>query len=154
MKEFDYYIFVDSSEDLLGYLIIDNSRLNELLPKISKFMHYRALRNKSAYIHSIKKRIERDKIKDYFFKSKIKQVNDSPEIYSDLAVFLKNHSAYIVFISIDDRQYKNFERFVQIIDGQNTKLIKEGQLKKGSKEHKLSLVLDTLLNIERLKIYG
>ena len=45
----------------------------------------------------------------------------------------------------------NFERFVEVIDGKDTKVVKESEIKKGSFEYKLSLILDSLLNIERLK---
>src|SRR3989344_5312182 len=71
MKEFDYYIFIDYSENLIGYSIIEKEKLKELLPKISKFAHYRQLRHKRAYIQSIKKIIEKEKIKDFFISSKI-----------------------------------------------------------------------------------
>ena len=76
---------------------------------------------------------------------------DTPEIYSDILEFLKKHDNCIIFISIDNKQYSNFERLVKFIDGRNIKVIKESDLKKGSLEYKISLVLDTLLNIERLK---
>jgi hypothetical protein len=38
--EFDYYMYIDYSENLLGYLIIENIKVKELLPNISKFAHY------------------------------------------------------------------------------------------------------------------
>ncbi|MBS3066074.1 hypothetical protein J4229_03460 [Candidatus Pacearchaeota archaeon] len=82
-KEFDYYMFIDYSENFLGYMILEKARKKEFLPKISK--------------------------------------------------------------------YSNFEKLVRIIDGNNTKVVKENELKNGSIEYKTSLVLDSLLNIERLK---
>ncbi len=54
-EQFDYYIFIDYSEDYLGYLIIEREKIKEFLPKISKFAHYRELKNKSAYLKSIKR---------------------------------------------------------------------------------------------------
>ena len=39
--EFDYYIFIDYSEDFLGYLIIEKDKIKELISKISKFSHYK-----------------------------------------------------------------------------------------------------------------
>lgn len=149
-KEFDYYIFIDYSENILGYMIIESNEIKEFLPRIAKFSHYRKLKHKSAYLNAIKKRIERDKIRGYLFKLKIKKVVNSPEIYADIAVFLRTHDNCIIFISIDDMQYSNFERFVKLINDK-TKVVKESQLKKDSKEYRMSLVLDTLLNIERLK---
>jgi len=151
MKEFDYYIFIDYSENLLGYMIVENSKLKDLLPKLSRFRHYREARDRKIYLKNIKKTITREKINDYLFKLKIKKVIDSPEIYADIAVFLKKYHNCIVFISVDDKQYSNFERFVEVIDGKDTKVVKESELKKGSFEYKLSLILDSLLNIKRLK---
>ena len=62
MKLFDYYIFIDFSENYIGYFIIDHIKLMELVPKISKFAHYRGVRYKRAYIKSIRKIIKREKI--------------------------------------------------------------------------------------------
>ena len=87
----------------------------------------------------------------YFVKFKIKTLRDTPEIYADLVEFIRKNDNCIIFISVDDRQFSNFERLVRNIDGKNNKIVKESQLKKGSAEHRLSLVLDTLLNMERLK---
>jgi len=150
-RQFDYYIFVDYSENLLGYMIIENSRIPEFILKISKFAHYKDLKHKSAYLHSIKKVIEKNNTLAYVLKHKIRTAIDTPEIYSDLLGFLKEHDNCLIFISIDNKQYSNFEKIVKIIDGANTKVVKESELKKNSQEYRMSLVLDTLLNIERLK---
>ncbi|MBS3077527.1 hypothetical protein J4233_04620 [Candidatus Pacearchaeota archaeon] len=151
MKEFDYYIFIDYSENFLGYLILDGEEIKTILPKISKFAHYKKLRHKSLYIHSIKKVVDKMELIKYFVKFKIKTLRDTPEIYADLVEFIRKNDNCIIFISVDDRQFSNFERLVRNIDGKNNKIVKESQLKKGSAEHRLSLVLDTLLNMERLK---
>ena len=150
-KEFDYYIFIDYSENLLGYLVIQREKVKEFISKISKFAHYKELKYKSAYLHSIKKVIEKNQILSYLLKYKIKKTMDTPEIYSDILEFIKYHSNCIIFISIDNKQYSNFERLVKIIEGSNIKIVKESELKKDTFEYKVSLVLDTLLNIERLK---
>ena len=150
-KQFDYYVFIDYSENFLGYLIIENSKIKEFLPKISKFAHYKEVKHKSAYIHSIKKILDKNKVLSYPLKTKIRKTADTPEIYSDILEFLKKHDNCLVFISVDNKQYSNFERLVKIIDGTNTKVVRESELKKDSFEHKISLILDTLLNMERLK---
>jgi len=149
-KQFDYYIFIDYSENFLGYMVIENSKINDFLKNINKFSHYRELKYKSAYIHSIKKIIERNKVLSYILKKKIRKVTETPEIYSDILEFLKEHDNCLIFISVDNRQYVNFEKLVKIIDGTNTKIVKESELKKDSPEYRMSLVLDTLLNVERL----
>ena len=38
-EEFDYYIFMDYSENLIGYIIINKEKIKELLPKIIKLKH-------------------------------------------------------------------------------------------------------------------
>jgi len=50
MKEFDYYIFIDYSENLIGYNIIEKEKLKNLLPKISKLKHYKVLTEKKKNI--------------------------------------------------------------------------------------------------------
>ncbi len=151
MKEFDYYIFIDYSEDIIGYDIIGKTKIKELLPKISKFNHYRDLKYKSAYIQSIKKVLDKNKILSYILKLKIKNTFETPEIYSDILEFLKYHDNCLIFISVDDKQYSNFEKLIKIIDGKNIKMVKESKLKKDSSEYKMSLILDTLLNMKRLE---
>ena len=150
-REFDYYIFIDYSENLLGYLIIERTKIAEFVPKISKFAHYHDMKHKSAYIRSIKKIIEKDKILSYLLRNKIKKVSDTPEIYSDILEFLNEHSNCLIFASVDNKQYSNFERLIRVIDGQNVKVVKESDLRRNTFEYKISLVLDTLLNIQRLK---
>jgi len=150
-KEFDYYIFIDYSENYLGYLIIENEKIREFLPKISKFAHYRELKHKKAYLNSIKKIVDKHKVCSYVCKLKIKKTEATPEIYSDLLDFLKKHDNCLIFICVDNKQFINFKKLVNIIDGKNIKVIKESELKKDTPEYKISLVLDTLLNLVRLK---
>lgn len=150
-KKFDYYIFVDFSENLIGYNIISGGKMLELLPKISRFVHYTKLRHKKSYINSIKKRIEKDKINSYFEKCKIKNLYRNADIYADVLQFIKTHENCIIFISIDNRQFKAFKKLVGYVDGEKVTVKKESDLKKGTPEYQTSLVLDTLLNIERNK---
>jgi len=151
MREFDYYIFIDFSENLIGYNIISNEKMLELLPKISKISHYRNLRHKKEYLKSIKKRIENDKIISYFLKCKIKELYNNADIYADVLDFIKKHENCIILISIDNRQFKAFRKLVGFVDGKKVIVKKESELIKGTPEYQTSLVLDTLLNIERNK---
>ncbi len=150
MKEFDYYIFIDFSENLIGYSIIENEKLKELLPKISKFAHYKNLRYKKLYLKSIKNRIEKEKVLSYFLKYKIRELYKNADIYTDVLEFIKKHDNCIIFISIDNRQYKAFSKLIDFVDGKKIVVKKESEIIKGTPEYKASLVLDTLLNIERL----
>ena len=151
MKEFDYYIFVDFSENLIGYSIISKDKLKELIPKISRFKHYKNADNKKLYLKNIKKTIKRDNIASSFLKLKIKDMHKNMEIYLDILEFLKTHENCIIFISVDNRQYPAFRKMVNIVDGENIVIKQESELIKGTAEYQASLVLDNLLNIERTK---
>lgn len=151
MKQFDYYLFIDYSENYLGYLIVGKEKLKEFLPKIAKFAHYNELKHKKAYLKSIKKFIDKNKIYSHFHKFKIRKIESTPDIYSDIVDFLKKHEQDYLFICVDDKQFINFKRLVKSMEGDNEKIIRESKLKKHLFEYKISLVLDTLLNIVRLK---
>ena len=150
MKKFDYYIFIDYSENLIGYSIIESNKIYELLPKIKKFKHYKGSRERKLYLSHIKNTIKRDGIIDYFEKIKIIKMKDNIDLYAEVLEFIKNKSNCIIFISIDDFQYKTFNKLVNIVNDK-TQVIKESQLKKGSIEYQISLVIDNLLNIERIR---
>lgn len=150
-REFDYYIFIDFSENLIGYNVIEKSKIKELSPKIKRFRHYKGSPERKIYLSHIKNTIKRDKIRTYFEKIKIVNMRDNIKIFTEVLEFIKKHDNCIIFISVDDFQYKAFRRLVYIADNNKTQIIKESQLKKGSIEYQLSLVLDNLLNIERRK---
>ena len=149
-KEFDYYIYIDCSEKLIGYSIVESKKLKELLPKISRFRHYRTAKNRKLYLKYIKKTIERDNIRSSFLKLKIKEIHRNIEIYSDILEFLKKHDNCLIFISVDNSQYIAFRKMVDVVDGENIVVRQESELKEGTIEYQASLVLDNLLNIERL----
>ena len=150
-KEFDYYIFIDYSENYIGYLIIEKGRIKEFLPKISKFAHYRELKHKIAYLNSIRKVIDKNGVCSHLCRLKIRKAEATPEVYSDILDFLKKYEDKSIFVCVDNKQFINFKRLVKIIDGVNIRVVKESELKKYSPEYKISLVLDTLLNLARLK---
>ena len=151
MKEFDYYIFIDFSENLIGYSIIENNKLKELLPKILRFRHYKDAKNRKLYFKNANNTIKRDNPQSSFLKLKIKGMHKNMEIYLDVLEFLKKHENCIIFISIDNRQYSAFEKMVNIVDGKKVIVKQESELIKGTPEYQVSLVLDNILNIERLR---
>jgi len=151
MKEFDYYIFVDYSENLIGYSIIEKSKLKELLPKLSRFRHYKKAKDRKLYLKNINKTIQREGIESSFLRLKIKEIRKNIEVYGDIFEFLKKHENCIIFISVDNRQYLAFRKMVNVIDGENILIKQESELIKGTPEYQVSLVLDNLLNIKRLK---
>lgn len=151
MKEFDYYIFIDYSENLIGYSIIEKNKVPNLLPKIERFRHYGGSRERKIYLSHIKNTIKREGIRAYFEKIKIVNMRYNLDLFSEVLEFIKKHDNCIIFISVDDFQYELFRKLVHVIDNDKTRVVKESQLKRGSIEYQLSLVLDNLLNIEGRK---
>lgn len=150
-KEFDYYIFIDYSENLIGCIIINKNKIKELFPKISKLKHYSKLKYKRQYLSSMKKLFEKNKILDFLDKERIIELRRNIEIYSEVFDFCKKNSEASIFICVDDRQYNGFMRLAKILDGARFTIVKEGKLKKDSEVYRLSLIIDTLLNIKRRK---
>jgi hypothetical protein len=150
-EEFDYYIFVDYSENLIGYIIIDKKRINELLPKISKLKHYKTLKNKVQYLNAMKNIFEKNKILNILSKHRITELRQNVEICSEIFDFCLNLNQSKIFISVDDRQYRGFMKLASIIDGKKFKIIKESQLKRDSIEYQMNLIIDTLLNLKRTR---
>ncbi len=150
-KEFDYYIYIDYSENLIGYTIIEKDKVKDLLLKISRFRHYRGSKNRKVYLKHINNTVKREKICSYFVKFKIKKMHENIEIYTDVLDFIKKHERCVIFISIDNKQYSKFRKLVHIVDGEKTKVVKESELKRGTAEYQMSLVIDNMLNIERRK---
>ncbi len=134
--EFDYYIFMDYSENLIGYIIIDKEKIKDLLSKITKLAHYKGLRHKTEYLNSIKKIFEKNRILEFLYKHRITELRHNIEICSEIFDFcIKNSNSTKIFISVDDRQYNGFMKLASIIDGKRFKIVKEGQLKKNSVEY-------------------
>jgi len=152
-KEFDYYIFIDYSENLIGYTIIEKCNKNFLLSRIVQFTHFRDLRHKETYLIKIKRVIKINEIFSYIYKCRIGSVWDTLSIFGDIIDFIKENKDNSIFLLVDDRQYTSFIRlFKELILNKNILLIRESELKKSSEEYKLSLIIDNLLNIERRNI--
>lgn len=148
--EFDYYIYLDYSEKLVGYIIIQKEKIILIIPRITKLHHYRDIKNKKAYIQSIKKVFEKNQIEEYLLKSKIKNLKDNLSIFVEILDFIKIHGNCRIFLSVDNNQFNAFTRLLNMVPHKdNITTVKESDLKKGSVEYKLSLIIDTMLNIER-----
>lgn len=150
-KEYDYYIFIDYSENLVGYSIIEQKKIIELLPKIKRFEHYKNHRNKKVYIKHINNTIKREGIKSFFEKIEIAGVEKNIDLFIEVLEFIKKHENCIIFLCVDDYQFKKLRRLIHLVDGGNTDIRKESQLKKGTPEYQISLIIDNLLSIERRK---
>ncbi len=148
-KDYDYYIFLDYSENLIGYNIIEQKKIIELLPKILRFEHYKGRKNRKIYLKHISDTIKREKIKSFFERTKIEESRKNVELFTEILEFIKNHKNCIIFLSVDDYQFKKLSKLLYLVDGKNTEIKKESQLKKGTPEYQVSLVIDNLLNIER-----
>ena len=150
-KDYDYYIFLDYSENLVGYNIIKQKKINELLPKILRFEHYKNRRHRKIYLKHINNTIKREKIKSYFEKIKIEKSTKNIDLFIEILEFIKKYDNCIIFLSIDNFQFKKLKKLISLVDTKNTEIKKESELKKGTPEYQTSLVIDNLLNIERRK---
>lgn len=145
-----YYIYLDYSERLVGYIIIQKEQIQNLLSKISKLHHYKDIKDKKGYIKSVKKVFDDNKIGQYLLKCKIKELKDNLSVFVEIINFIKKHDDCKIFASIDNNQFIAFMRLLDMIPHKSHILIvKESDLEKGSIEYKLSLIIDTKLNIER-----
>ena len=79
-KEFDYYIYIDYSENIIGYAIIEYSKIKILLPKISRFRHYKEAKDRKQYIKNVNKTFKRERLLDYFAKTKARKTKENLEI--------------------------------------------------------------------------
>ncbi|MBS3088838.1 hypothetical protein J4402_03600 [Candidatus Pacearchaeota archaeon] len=151
-KEFDYYIFIDYSESLIGYTIIEKSKIRDLLPKISKLAHYKEIVHKKPYLAAIRKRFEREEITKFLMKWKIRNMKENIEIFSDVLEFVKRNDNCAIFVSVDNNQYKSFLKLFEVFPHkENVEVSQESCLRKGSIECRLSYIIDNLLNIKRTK---
>ena len=151
-NKFDYYICIDYSENLIGYTIISKDKMDEILPRISRFRHYKESKNRKVYLKHVHTTFKKENISSYFLKFKIKRIYESIEIYLDILDFIKTHDHCVIFISVDDKQHIKFRKLVNIIDTKKTKIVKESELKRGTVEYQLGLVIDNLLNIKRKQL--
>ena len=150
-RSIDYYIYLDYSESLVGYAIIHRDQIPNLLPRISKFHHYKDIKNKKAYIQSVKKVFDKNAIEEFLLKCKVKGMKDNLSIFVEVIDFIKKYDNCKIFASIDKNQFIAFMRLLSMIPHKShITVVKESDLKKDSIEYKLSLIIDTKLNIERL----
>ena len=147
----DYYIFIDYSSDLIGYNIIEKEKIPEILPKIAKFRHHKEERHKKIYLHKIKREIKNSNLASLILKQKIKHIKDNLIMFAEIIDFVKNNDNCIIFMSVDNNQFKAFTNLLNMIPHKDHIIVKkESELKKQSLEHQLSFIIDTMLNIERM----
>lgn len=147
----DYYIYIDYSEDLIGYNIIKRENVELLLKKISKFEHYKKVRHIGTYLIKIKKILKKDEILDLLYTQKIRHMNDNISIFVEVIEFVKKHDNCAIFLSVDNNQFNAFTNLMKLIPRkEHLIIVKESDLKKGSIEYKLSLVIDNMLVIKRM----
>lgn len=152
MEDFDYYIHLDYSEKLVGYTIIEKEKKNVLLSKIGKLRHYRKVKHKKPYLSATRKRFKREHIKDFLLKWKIREIRLNLDICAEIIEFINGHKGSEIFVFVDDNLYDAFLKLLELIgDMSNLIIVKESKFKKNSLEYKLSLIIDNMLNIERIK---
>lgn len=147
----DYYIFIDYSFDLVGYNIIEKEKVPLILPKITKFRHHKEERHKKIYLHKIKREIKNSNLTSLLLKQKIKHIKDNLIIFAEIIDFVKKNDNCIIFMSVDNNQFNAFNKLLDMIPHKDHIIVrKESELKRKSLEHQLSLIIDTMLNIERM----
>ena len=150
-RNIDYYIYIDYSAELIGYNIIENEKINLILPKIAKFRHYKEERHKKIYLLKIKREIRNSNLTSLLLRQKIKHIKDNILIFLEVIEFVKNNDNCLIFMSVDNNQFNAFTKLLDMIPHkEHIKIVKESDLKRKSLEHQLSLIIDTMLNLERL----
>ena len=150
-REIDYYIFIDYSADLIGYNIIEKKNVQVVLQKIIKFRHYKEERRKRIYLMKIKREIKNSNLISSILKQKIKHIKDNLLVFAEIIEFVRKNDNCLIFMSVDNNQYRAFMRLLEIIPHKDHIIVrKESDLKRNSPEYKLSLIIDTMLNIERM----
>lgn len=150
-KEIDYYIFVDYSGDLIGYNIIERNKLGFISPKIAKFRHYKEERHKRMYLLKMRREIRNYNLTPLILKQKIMHVKDNLLLFAEIIEFVKKNDNCLIFMSVDNNQFNAFIRLLDMIPHkEHVMVVKESDLKRKSIEHQLSLIIDTMLNLERV----
>ena len=150
-KKIDYYIFIDYSNDLIGYNIVEYGKLHLILLQIIKFRHYKEERHKRTYILKIKREIKNSNLTNLLLKQKISPIKDNLLIFAEVIEFIKKFDNCIIFMSVDNNQFNAFIRLLEMIPHKDHVIVrKESDLKRNSPEYQLSLIMDTMLNIERV----
>ena len=98
-----YYIYLDYSDRLVGYIIIEREQIPSIIPKISKLHHYKDIKNKKGYIQSVKKLLDRENIMVYLLKCKIKDLKDNLSVFVEIVDFIKKYD-YCKDIRINRQQ--------------------------------------------------
>ena len=150
-QKIDYYIYIDYSAELIGYNIIENEKICLILPKIAKFRHYKEERHKKIYLLKIKREIRNSNLTSLLLRQKIKRIKDNISIFLEVIEFVKKHDNCLIFLSVDNNQFDAFTKLLEMIPHkEHIKVVKESDLKRRSLEYQLSLIIDTILNLERL----
>lgn len=150
-KRIEYYIFIDYSEYIIGYNIIEAINLNLILPKIIRFRHYKDNRHKKIYLLKIKREIKSSNLSQLLLRQKILSLKDNLLLFADVIGFIKSNCESFIFISVDDNHVRAFSRLLYMLPIRCNLIIrKESELKINSPEYRMSLIIDTMLNIERM----
>lgn len=148
---FDYYIYIDYSADMIGYNIIEKDKIPLILPKIVKFRHYKEERHKRIYLLKIRREVKSSNLTSFLLKQKIRRIKDNIMLFTEVIEFVKKSDNCLIFMSVDNNQFNAFIRLLDMIPHKDhVAVVKEGDLRRKSMEHQLSLIIDTMLNLERL----
>ena len=151
-RDFDYYIYVDYSDYLIGYNIIEKDKITLIMPKIAKFRHYKEERHQRIYLLKIRREIKVSDLGSLILKQKIMHMKDNLLLFADVIEFVKKNDNCLIFLSVDNNQFNAFSRLLDIIPHKEHIIaVRESDIRRKSMEHQLSLIIDTMLNIERVR---
>lgn len=151
IKDFEYYIYVDYSGNLVGYNIIEKAKIPLILPKIVKFRHYKEERHKRIYLLKIRREIKISNLTSFLLRQKIMHIKDNLLLFAEIIEFVKKNDNCLIFLSVDNNQFNAFTKLLGMIPHkEHITAVMESELKRRSLEHLLSLIIDTMLNLERM----
>jgi len=100
---------------------------------------------------SINKQQKNSNLISSILKQKIKHIKDNLLVFAEIIEFVRKNDNCLIFMSVDNNQYRAFMRLLEIIPHKDHIIVrKESDLKRNSPEYRLSLIIDTMLNIERM----
>jgi hypothetical protein len=152
IRDFNYHVFVDYSLDHIGYIIVESKNLKGIMKLTRKLHHYSEIKHKDKYIKDILKNVKWKNIDSLIMRKNFVKLETDLKVIDEILGFIKENQGEIIFISISDHYYYSFMKLVELLEGNhNFLIVKKSDIKKDSFEYRLSLLLETELNLKRRK---
>lgn len=150
-RRFNYHIFIDVSSEMAGYMIVESKKFEEILLLTAKLHPYSKIKRKEKYLESVSKNVRWRKVKTLIEDLVIEKREMQVGLFKDIATLLQENKDNLYFISVSDRIYFDVSKLLELVEKKNYLIVKSSDLKKDSEEFKVSLILETLLNLKRRK---